>query len=677
MTSRFLALLFPASLVISPVLQADAVKEHSLTELESALNELDNEIQWLKEELSVTTATKTEEALSKSGSTISIITAQEMKEMGARTLFDALKRLPGIGISQMFVGASTVEVRGVKTDFSEKVLFLINGHPVNTNLVNGGSSLAFNEFIIDDIKHVEVVRGPGSALYGANAFVAVINVITNQANDVNGAQVTLAGGSNDTKKLNLQFGHQLNDLSIAGNLHITDTNGPDGYVASDSLGQSGNADYWHKRYEGSLNFQYGDWSGQSRFVQRDAGTFLGASNVLSNRSEQEYIDYFFELTYQTDLHRTLGLTVKTYFDHFQFDNTWEVAPASSLFPDGLLLRSPIKHDVTGIETQIDVQLGENNKLLVGAAYEHQSQYDVEFWSNGGAGPMVDVSNVANWNGSHNRDIRALFAQDIWDIHSNLRLIAGLRYDNYSDFGDTVNPRASLTWTAFDNLRIVANYGSAFRAPTFAELYNTANNSIVGNTGIQPEEIQTYELGLYGEWDKNSRYGITVFRNSIDELIASSPNDIGADAYDNVGELEVNGFELEVSSRLSNGSTITANYTYQHPVNEVTDERLADVPLHRANTSFNYFFSRHVSFYAGLHYKGKTARAVNDVRSDVDEYVTVDVALLTQGLWLKDLELKTSIYNLFDKTYYDPAPNVMLSDYPKAGQNVMLEAVYKL
>jgi len=85
----------------------------------------------------------------------------------------------------------------------------------------------------------------------------------------------------------------------------------------------------------------------------------------------------------------------------------------------------------------------------------------------------------------------------------------------------------------------------------------------------------------------------------------------------------------------------------------------------------------VSFYAGLHYKGKTARAVNDVRSDVDEYVTLDVALLTQGLWLKDLELKTSIYNLFDKTYYDPAPNVMLSDYPKAGQNVMLEAVYKL
>lgn len=657
--------------MMSPALQADSHPEYALSELE-------DEIQWLQEEVFVTTATKTEEALAKSGSTISVITSQEIKAMGARTLYDVLKRLPGIGVSQFNMGMSAIEVRGVKTDFAEKVLFLMNGHPINNNLVNGGANSSYNEFIVDDIKHVEVVRGPGSALYGANALVAVVNIITNQAKDIQGTEVTVAGGSDDTKKLNVQFGHQLNDVSIAGNFHVSDTNGYDGTVLSDSIGQSGPADYWQERYEGGLNLQYGGWSGQARFVQRESGTYLGANNVLSNKSEQEYIDYFFEFGYQTEINRDMDIAVKAYFDHFEFDNTWELYPPGAVGnPDSFFARSPIKHDVTGVEGLFEYQLPYNHKLLLGTMFEHQSQYDVEFWSNGGSGPMVDISAVANWNGSQNRDVRAVFAQDIWDVQDNLRIIAGVRYDHYSDFGETVNPRASITWSVVDSLRIIASYGSAFRAPTFGELYNINNPSIVGNPDVQPEEITTYELGVRGEWAGRTQYGVTLFRNQIDDLIASAPTNTAVNTYDNVGELEVNGVELEVSTRLKDGSTLGANYTYQHPINEVTDERLADVPLHRANASFNYFVSRYMSLYAAALYKGETDRASGDTRTELDGYVTVDVALVTQDLWLKDLELKVSVYNLFDRNYYDPAPNVMLSDYPKNGQNFMLEATYNL
>lgn len=642
-------------------------------------DQLEEEIKWLQEEVYVTTATKTRETLKKSGSTISVITAEDLKAMGARTLYDALKRLPGFGVSQFNMGMSSVEVRGVKTDFAEKVLFLINGHPINSNLANGGANSAFNEFIVDDIRHVEVIRGPGSALYGTNAFVAVINIITKQAEDISGTDITAGVGSDDTKKANVQFGHQSDNFSLAGNFHASDTHGFDEYVRSDSIGQADNVDYWQKRYEGSLNFQAGDVSGQARYLRRESGSYLGANNVLSNKSDQEYIDYFFELAYSKALSTQFNFNIKTYFDHFQFDNTWELMPAGSDgFPDGFIVRSPVKHDMTGIETQVDLQLTEQNKVLIGAMYERQSQYDVAFWSNDGTGSLVDVSEDRNWNGSHNRDINAVYFQDIWDALDSLRFILGVRYDHYSDFGDTWNPRASVTWSVKENLRVIASYGSAFRAPTFGELYNINNPSVVGNPNVNPEEIQTYEIGIRGELSRKSSYGITYFENKIEDLIAPRPTETAVNTSDNVGELKVTGVELEMSQRLPDGSVLSGNYTYQHPINQVSNERVADVPLHRANVSFNYFISERVSLYTSAMYKGETIRASGDSRDDVDDYITVDLALLVQDVLVENLEVKASAYNLFNTDYQDPSPmDVMISDYPKNGVNLMLEATYTL
>jgi iron complex outermembrane receptor protein len=645
---------------------------------EDVFEQLEDEIKWLQEEVYVTTATKTRETLKKSGSTISVITAEDLKAMGARTLYDALKRLPGFGVSQFNMGMSSIEVRGVKTDFAEKVLFLINGHPINTNLANGGANSAFNEFIVDDIRHVEVVRGPGSALYGTNAFMAVINIITKQAEDVSGAEFTAGVGSDDTKKVNVQFGHQADNLSVAGNFHVSDTNGFDEYVRSDSIGQADHVDYWQTRYEGSVNFQVGDFSGQARYLQRESGSYLGANNVLSNESDQEYIDYFFELAYSKALSTLLSVNVKTYFDHFEFDNTWELLPEGfNGNPDSFFVRSPVKHDVTGIDMQVDLQLTDRHKVLLGAMHEHQSQYDVAFWSNNGSGALVDVSETMNWNDSHNRDISAVYLQDIWDAHDSLRFILGVRYDHYSDFGDTVNPRASATWSVNDDLRVIASYGSAFRAPTFGELYNINNPSVVGNPDLSPEEITTYEIGIRGEFTRKSTYGITYFENKVKDLIAPEPSATAVNTSGNVGELKVKGVELEVSQRFSDGSVLSGNYTYQHPTNEITNERLANVPLHRANLSFNYFVSEQVSLYTSALYKGETIRSSEDPRDDVDDYITVDFAVLARDVLVENLEVKASVYNLFDTHYQDPSPRVMLSDYPKNGVNLMLEATYAL
>ncbi|GAA3926766.1 TonB-dependent receptor [Litoribacillus peritrichatus] len=653
---------------------------------EHVVGALEEEIRWLQEEVFVTTATKTKETIEKSGATVTVITAEDLRASGARTLMDALKRVPGLGVHQFFMGSASVEVRGVKTDFAEKVLFLVNGHPINNNLVNGGAMWGYNQFIVEDIKQVEIVRGPGSSLYGANAFVAVINVITKQVDDLRGVEVSVGAGSYDTRKVNIQGGVQQGDFDMAVNFNALDTDGDAGKVDSDAIGNSGRTDYWRERYEVGMNFSFGHFWGQGKYVERKSGPYLGANNVLNNESKQKYVDYFIEGGYRRDLTSKLGFSGKVYFNHFEFDNFWEIYPEGSTvvnadgsttqYPQGLRVRSPINHDVTGIELQLEYQLSLNQKLLFGTLFEHQSQYGVEHWLSADGGPLIDISENANWNDSHVRDITAAFIQDIWDITEDIRLIAGARYDYYSDFGDTFNPRASLTWAFHPDVRFITTYGSAFRAPTFGELYNINNPAIVGNPNVNPEEIETFEIGFQGNLNRKTSASFIWFYNQIDELIASVEGDSAANTHGNAGKLSVQGAELEIETRLKDGSTLAANYTYQHAINEVTDERTADVPLHRANLTFNYYISRNLSFFSGLMYKGETYRVSSDARDNVDEYVTLDLALVTQGYVAENLDLKLTAYNVFDKQYFDPTPiGVMESDYPKPGRSFFVDALY--
>ena len=645
------------------------------------LPQLKEEIRWLQEERYVTTATKTRESVRKSGSTVTVITADDLAQMGARDLMDALKRVPGFGANRFNMGISSLEVRGVKTDFSEKVLFLINGHPVNNNLVNGGALSSYNRFPVKDIKVVEIVRGPGSALYGANAFVAVVNIITKRADDIQGVQISAAAGSFETNELDLLYGGAMGEVKMALDANLYHSDGWRGEVESDAIGQSGKTDFWQKRYDLGFNASYQDFAVQGRYAQRKAGGFLGANNVLNDGSEQEYVEYFIEGTHEYKFGANAFLTSKLYFDHFEFDNLWDILPAGffdgvNSYPEGLFLRSPIKHDKTGVELQVTWNWLQSHKLVSGVMFEHQAQYDVEFWSNNGQGPLVNISDVANWNGSHNRNVRAFYLQDIWDPTDELRFIVGGRYDDYSDFGNTFNPRASVSWDFSERFQAIATYGSAFRAPTFGELYNINNPSIVGNPLVEPEEIETVELGLNAWLSKRSSARITLFHNNIKDIVGARPQPPAVSYYDNVGELTVEGIELEYAHRLMDGSNLGVNYTYQDPVNKTSDTRAADVPLHRANIFFNYRYSRYLSVYVGVLYESPLAREAGDVRSDVSDQTEVDMAVTWRN-YEDDLSLTASLYNVFDEALVDPAPGVMLSDYPNPGRSLMLEVKVKM
>ncbi len=655
----------------------------SASQASPVVEALQDEIQWLQEETYITTATKTQEKLRKSGATVTVITEQELNNMGARNLMDALKRIPGIGIHTNSLGHPVIEMRGVKTDFSEKVLFLVNGHAINNNIINGGATWTHHEFMVDDIQQVEIVRGPGSALYGANAFAGVINIITKKAEHIQGNKLGVSLGENQTRKLNFQTGQTLNELSLALNASIYETDGHRETVTSDMWQNSGPTDDWNKRIDLSFNADYAHFSFQGKYTNRKSGPYIGFGNALNDESEQTYEEYFLELGYQQSLSEKTDISHKLYFNTFKTDNTWEVHPEgfpSPFHTDGMVGRSPITAEILGTEVQIDYVLG-RHKFIVGLMAEHQSIFDVGFFANfdptNGA-PLSSYQNIYDswpWIGSEHRDIQALYLQDIWDINSQLRLILGARYDHYSDVGDSFNPRASLSWSATADLSLFATYGAAFRAPNFGELYNANNPGALGNPDLNPEEIETYELGLHNRLGKRSQFRGTLFYNNITDLI-----DFRNIVASNVGKLTVSGVELELDTRLADGSIFDLNYTYQYGENEETGKRLKGIPNHKANASYYYRHSQYFGTFFGINHTGQVKRSSEDPRTELKDFTTVDVAMNIKSQNHK-LDLNISIYNLFneavkDATRFSPAGYVN-SDFPLPGRSFMIEANVKL
>ncbi|MGZ5621915.1 MAG: TonB-dependent receptor plug domain-containing protein, partial [Methylobacter sp.] len=195
--------------VNTPLIGALILNSVAFADAAAPNDDLEKELAYLAAERQVVvTASKMEEPVDKTIATTTVITQDDIAHIGARNLLDVLRLVPGIGITQTQFGWREIEVRGIKTLASEKVQIMLNGHPLDHNLQNAGSTWVYDDLPVDTIKRVEVVRGPGSALYGANAFLAVINIITQNAKDLSGLHTSAGWGSFDTQQYRASWGKQ-------------------------------------------------------------------------------------------------------------------------------------------------------------------------------------------------------------------------------------------------------------------------------------------------------------------------------------------------------------------------------------------------------------------------------------------------------------------------------------
>ena len=631
--------------------------------------------------------------LRKAPAIAAVITDKEIRDMGARTLADILRLVPGMGVAITDQGFFRLEVRGTVTGQSEKVLFMIDGHAMNKN--NAGSAFPFflDHLGVDNIKKIEIVRGPGSALYGSNAFVAVINIITKSAADAEGAKLSVSGESFDTRRFNLLAGKTFNNgLKLSADIDYMKTDGAEPRIKKDRLSGTpfttapGNAD---TRFEGTgIHFaaSYKNLTYKGQYLTNDRGAYIGLGYALTDFNSIKSDNFWQELSYSHSFTKQFSSIMKLYYDYFKQDWLAKVFPDgfAGSFPNGMIGGPKARDRTIGGEIQLDYSISAKNHLLAGFVYEEIKQYDVKaisnFNPNTGAylGSVQDISAWGNWNRNVKRNIFAAYVQDEWEIKDDLNLTAGVRYDHYSDFGNTTNPRAGIVWRFLDNADLKLLYGQAFRAPTFTELYSINNPTIMGNPDLAPEKIRTYEASVGYTYAERFRIVLNYFYNDIDDLIVRDPSTLPA-TFANIGRAEIKGVEAVLTGKYSGDNYWKVSYVWQDPRDSDTGKRIAYVPGNRASSGVNYAVSKYLVSHVDVLWTGSRPRPAGDTREALSSYTTVDLAVTLRNLY-KSLEVQAAIHNLFDEKYKDPdlsgAARFISHDYPREGISALLKVSCK-
>ncbi len=644
------------------------------------------------EEQIVVSALKRPRSVSKSPAIMSVITARQIKQMGFRTLVDALKIVPGFYISMDETGEREIAVRGVLDDASQKIKVLIDGHSVNDPW-RGGAMWNFNDLPVENVKRIEIIRGPGSALYGQNAFLAVVNIITKDTEDIDGFQLTTSGGSFSTQNFNMLFGKEYGDLQISGFFDYFDTEGFSKKIEQDILFPAaasrspGQSQTRREKTDLNLKLSYNNLEIKSKYMKKRRKDFIGVGNALNEDTIIRDTYIFSELTYKLDLGERLSMTPKIYYDQYNYDPFFERRPdgfvdsLGQVFPEGIKGQLRFKQRTIGFENQVNYNVFEGNELTFGFQYEWIHQHDIKFSknshpvTNAPLPSVTDFSDTLPFTRRATRQIWAFYLQDEWNITKNIDLTIGVRRDQFTRFGSTTNPRVGFIWRFIEDAHLKLLFATAFKAPSFQELFLVNNAQRVGDPNLDPEKINTFEFGLGYNFTRHIRGNINYFYNRIRDRIildtAQSP-----DKFVNSGGARALGVEAELKADFGNDNYVFANYTFQKAEETRERKRLADVPVHSGNIGINAGFWKYAN--ANLHtlFIGPRPREFDDTRHDLSSYALVNLTLIGKN-FIDHLEIKGSIFNLFDKSYKDSAPrNTVPTDYPQPGRSFIVELQYQ-
>jgi iron complex outermembrane receptor protein len=627
----------------------------------------------------VVTPSRRSTTLRQAPAVITVIGRDEIRLMGARNLLDVLKMVPEIGVSIAENGSFLVDARGLRTAFDSGILFLIDGHSVNRNLFGSALYVFAATLPVENIRQIEVVRGPGSAVYGNGAFVATINVITLSAQDINGLAVKGSGGTYRTREGSLVAGRTGGGKgALSGSIDVYHTDGPKLLVQSDSLtgtpysAAPGTPDLSITQADLFLEGRSGGFLFRGNYDRARLGRYIGPGFALTDKDYLVAENYWAELAYGAGIASFLDATLRLSVDHYKQEPYYKLRPNgfNGAFPYGMVTR-PLAQDTTlGTEVQTEWRLFGGNHLTVGAAYETTWQHHVRQLSNfdpqTGA-DLVQFRSVTNFSRNVNRRIWAAFAEDEWQV-GPLSLTAGVRADHYSDFGFTVNPRAGAVWNVVDVLDLKALYGRAFRAPSFTELYSTGvNGSRAGNPHLRPERIETWEAVMIARPLAHLGFQVSYFHSSLWNQIAGQ----GAPSapYANLGKAETQGVATEVTLRLFGDFFGRLNYGYQRPRDSLSGARLPYVPQHRASGRLTYVRPGIAAAHVDVLWTGARPRETGDTRSAISAFTTVDVAVTVFEVWRR-IEAQVAIHDLLNREITDPdtsgAFRFIPGDFPREG-----------
>lgn len=625
--------------------------------------------------LVVETATKTEQTVEEAPAIVTVITSNDIKNMGARELIDVLQFVPGFEVARKNTGEVLIGVRGVKDPrFACKLLLLEDGRPMN-GIFYGDAILPGYGYDLENIDRIEIIRGPGSALYGRNAFSAVINMITKNGITGKGLSVQAEAGSFNHFSGRLNYGYAKNGLDFRISAYGVKTDGSDAFLPDMENNPTENR--WTVDQNNQIiNAEIGYKGFTSKFTYANQKLGSWDRGIEIRRKRFHYL-----FGYERELSDKVNFTAKLYGQLMHHVEDYQLLkPDPATVAQGLFIAPEFKDFMYGGEVEVNINLFEGNDLFIGIQGDYRGSKDAIITSNFDLATGIPYSDEGHDNqiefeggwvdeGGHDYTNFAVYIQDIYYPIKKIGITVGARYDVESQIGGMFNPRLGVVWNVMPKTYFKLLYGSAYRSPAGSQQYQLSGFA-TGYEDLKPERIQTFEASLSYRMKKMITQ-VNVFRNDITDMIYAekyiTSNVLATPPNRNMGENIAMGIEIENKIYFTKYINTFLNYSYT--MSENTDDFSdgtsqtydhIDVAPHKLNAGINFTFRKFFNFSTNIKYRSEMAKfftyneeneKVEVSKNSVGDYAIVNCTFRIAPGLLKGLEFSASAYNVFDTKYY--------------------------
>jgi outer membrane receptor for ferrienterochelin and colicins len=620
--------------------------------------------------------------MSDAPASVTIITGRDIKAYGYCTLAEVLSSVPGFYMScdrsYEYAGMRGFSRPG---DFNTRILLLIDG--VRTNEVIYDSSGLGADFNIDVdlIDRIEIVRGPGSVVFGTNAFFAVINVITKTGRDFDGGKLSLSAASFDARKGSLSYGGPLKkrgEFLVSGSYGASD--GQDFYFPEfDSPGTNrGISAGLDGEHFGNVygKVRYGGWGLGLALMEREKYRPTAAYETIFGNDSDRDLDRRFmaDVSYRRELGGGGEGSAHLTFQDYAYDGYYLFASGEegdSSF--SMLNMDRVRGQWWGGEVKLYGEIFAHNRVTAGAEYRDNFKIDQENFDVGTSAIYLDSRRSSR--------ITSVYAQDEIRFTKRLILSVGARCD-HAEIPEhiepvrewNISPRTALILKPFSRTSLKLIYGEAFRNPNAFELYyNDGGNTTKSNPGLDPERIRTYEAVVTREISNELQGKLALYRYNISGLVSQrlDPSD-GLLQYWNMGAVQANGLEVTIDGKAPGIIEGRLSYSYTDALYSASQARLGNSPRHVAklNVMTPLFHKMRAAFetqYVGarLTLGGRTAKA----------YAVANLTITAKRL-LGRFDISAGARNLFDTRYAYPVGEELIQDALEAdGRTFRVKCTY--